>query len=200
VKKIFTVLIVALLVMSPLSWADENGSDKLRVRLETTLGNITLELDKTAAPKTVANFLSYVESGFYKDTLFHRVIKGFMIQGGGLDERMDRKPTRDQILNEADNGLKNLTGTIAMARTSSPHSATSQFFINTADNDSLDHRNKTTRGYGYCVFGKVVDGMDVVRKIENVDTISRAGRNDVPIDLVMIYQKLQKNIQLKLVK
>jgi cyclophilin family peptidyl-prolyl cis-trans isomerase len=182
------VLIVALLFMAPLSWADENGSDKPRVRLETTLGNITLELDKTAAPKTVANFLSYVESGFYKDTLFHRVIKGFMIQGGGLDERMDRKPTREPVLNEADNGLKNIIGTIAMARTSSPHSATSQFFINTADNDSLDHRNKSSRGYGYCVFGKVVDGMDVVRKIENVDTISRAGRNDVPIDLVMIHQ------------
>ena len=188
--KTIALLLIALMGVSPFNWADDskNNTENPRVRMETTLGTIILELDKKAAPKTVENFLAYAENGFYKGTLFHRVIKGFMIQGGGLDERMERKPTRDPILNEADNGLKNHAGTIAMARTDSPHTATSQFFINTADNDSLDHRNKTSRGYGYCVFGKVVEGMDVVRKIENVATITRAGRNDVPIDLVLIKQ------------
>jgi peptidyl-prolyl cis-trans isomerase B (cyclophilin B) len=191
VGKIMMGLVMALFCISSFSFAeDRNNLNHPRVRLETTLGKITLELDRTAAPRTVDNFISYVDSGFYNGTLFHRVIKGFMIQGGGLDEGMDRKPTRDPILNEADNGLKNVTGTVAMARTNSPHSATSQFFINTADNAFLDYRNKTANGYGYCVFGKVVKGMEVVRKIEAVSTISRAGYNDVPVEPVVITRAL----------
>ena len=150
------------------------------------MGDIVIELNHAAAPVTSKNFLIYAKEGFYNGTIFHRVIKGFMIQGGGLDIQMVKKPTRDPILNEADNGLLNKRGTLAMARTNSPHSATSQFFINTADNESLDHKNKTSRGYGYCVFGKVVEGMDVVKKIKNVRTTSRAGRNDVPVDPVVI--------------
>ena len=185
-KLIVLLLISTFFFAFTLSWADEKSPSPPQVRLETTLGSITLELNRVAAPKTVDNFLSYVESGFYNGTLFHRVIKGFMIQGGGMDERMNRKTTQDTILNEADNGLKNISGTVAMARTSSPDSATCQFFINTADNASLDHKNKTPAGFGYCVFGKVVKGMDVVQKIENVRTASRAGQNDVPVDPVMI--------------
>jgi len=186
--KIFMVITVMLFLVNLSVWPGENNSRNPRVRLETTLGSITLELNRTDAPKTVDNFLSYVERGFYNGTLFHRVIKGFMIQGGGLDEKMNTKDTQDPILNEADNKLKNEIGTIAMARTNSPHSATSQFFINTANNASLNHRNKTTVGYGYCVFGKVVQGMDVVQKIENVRTTSRSGYDDVPVETVIIKQ------------
>ena len=151
-----------------------------RVRLETNFGAIILELDGEKAPKTVENFLRYVREGFYDGTVFHRVIKGFMIQGGGLTSAMQRKPTGDAIKNEADNGLKNLRGTIAMARTSEPHSATSQFFINTVDNTNLDHRDKSPSGWGYCVFGRVEQGMNVVDAIEGVPTASVAGRRNVP--------------------
>jgi peptidyl-prolyl cis-trans isomerase B (cyclophilin B) len=159
-----------------------------RVCLETSHGNIILELDSTAAPKTVDNFIGYVKDGFYDHTIFHRVIENFMIQGGGYTEGMDRKSTRDSIMNEADNGIKNRRGTIAMARTMDPHSASAQFFINSKDNDFLDHTGKTPEGWGYCVFGRVVEGMDVVDAIEKVPTTHRAGHQDVPSSPVTIKQ------------
>jgi peptidyl-prolyl cis-trans isomerase B (cyclophilin B) len=159
-----------------------------RVKLTTGKGDIVLELDAAAAPQTVENFMTYVKDGFYDGTIFHRVIAGFMIQGGGLDAQMQRKPTRAPIANEADNGLSNQTGTIAMARTADPHSASAQFFINVKDNGFLDHRSKTDPGWGYCVFGKVVEGMDVVKAIESVPTTTRAGMPDVPQTPVVITQ------------
>jgi peptidyl-prolyl cis-trans isomerase B (cyclophilin B) len=158
----------------------------MKVQISTTMGNITLELDRGKAPKTVENFLAYIESGHYEGTIFHRVIEDFMIQGGGLDAEMKTKSTLDPIENEADNGLSNREGTISMARTVEPHSASAQFFINTTDNPFLDHRNKTDDGWGYCVFGKVVDGMDVVEKIEESPTTRRAGYQDVPEEAVLI--------------
>lgn len=159
---------------------------KPRVHMLTSLGLIVIELDDTAAPKTVENFLQYARSGYYNQTIFHRVIKGFMIQGGGLTADMQKKKTGAPIVNEADNGLKNLRGSIAMARTMDPHSATAQFFINTVNNKNLDFTAKTTRGWGYCVFGRVVEGMQVVDKIENLTTTVRAGRRDVPAESVTI--------------
>jgi peptidyl-prolyl cis-trans isomerase B (cyclophilin B) len=156
------------------------------VKLITNFGIILLELNAEKAPVTVANFLEYVSSGFYNGTIFHRVIDGFMIQGGGMEPGMQQKPTREQIKNEADNGLKNKTYTIAMARTPSPHSASSQFFINIADNDFLNFSAPTTQGWGYCVFGKLVEGMEVVDKIAKVKTGSKAGHQDVPVDDVVI--------------
>jgi len=161
-----------------------------RVSLITSLGDIELELNPAAAPVTVANFLNYVNSGHYDGTIFHRVIAGFMIQGGGFTADMQRKPTRPPIRNEADNGLSNHTGTIAMARTSDPHSASAQFFINVKDNDFLDHRAKTAKGWGYCVFGRVIGGMNVVRAIENVPTSSYSGMQDVPRTPVVIKRAL----------
>lgn len=146
------------------------------VRITTNMGTIDVELFAHKAPVTVENFLKYVADGFYNGTIFHRVISGFMIQGGGMQPGMVRKPTHDPITNEADNGLSNATGTIAMARTSDPHSATSQFFINTVDNTALDHKSRSGRGWGYTVFGKVINGMDVVRTIEQTPT----ERGDVP--------------------
>jgi peptidyl-prolyl cis-trans isomerase B (cyclophilin B) len=156
------------------------------VKLHTNFGTITLELDAQKAPLTVANFLGYVKRGFYDNTLFHRVIDGFMVQGGGFEPGMKQKGTHAPVENEAVNGLKNNAYTIAMARTSNPHSATAQFFINVADNDFLNFRAPTTQGWGYCVFGKVVDGMDVVDKIKKVKTGSRAGHQDVPLEDVVI--------------
>jgi peptidyl-prolyl cis-trans isomerase B (cyclophilin B) len=156
------------------------------VKLTTNFGIILLELNAEKAPVTVANFLEYVSSGFYNGTIFHRVIDGFMIQGGGMEPGMQQKPTREQIKNEADNGLKNKTYTIAMARTPSPHSASSQFFINIADNDFLNFSAPTPQSWGYCVFGKVVEGMEVVDKIAKVKTGSKAGHQDVPVDDVVI--------------
>ena len=141
-----------------------------RVRMSTTFGDIVLELDRDKAPKSVANFLNYVQEGFYDGTIFHRVIDGFMVQGGGFTQDFQKKSTHAPIENEANNGLKNLTGTIAMARTNDPHSATAQFFINVVNNDFLDHRSPTPRGWGYAVFGKVVEGMDVVDKIRRTPT------------------------------
>lgn len=157
------------------------------VLMETNKGNITLELNADKAPKTVANFLQYADEGFYNNTIFHRVINNFMIQGGGFDTNYKRKTTRPSIINEADKGLKNLRGTIAMARTLDEHSATSQFFINVVNNDFLDHRAKNPRGWGYAVFGKVVAGMDVVDTIKAIPTIP-AGPfpKDVPRDPVII--------------
>lgn len=152
------------------------------ITLHTNYGDIVVELDFDKAPKTAANFKQYAEEGFYNGTIFHRVIDGFMVQGGGMTEDMKQKKTRDQIQNEADNGLKNLEGTLAMARTPDPHSATGQFFINVKDNGFLNHKAKTEEGWGYCVFGKVVDGMDVVNKIKTVKT----GTNDVPKEAIII--------------
>jgi peptidyl-prolyl cis-trans isomerase B (cyclophilin B) len=160
------------------------------VKLSTNFGDITIELNAEKAPLTVANFLSYVEKGFYEGVIFHRVINGFMIQGGGFDENMKQKSTDAPIKNEADNGLKNDAYTIAMARTSVPDSASSQFFINVADNDFLNHTAPTANGWGYCVFGKVVEGMDVVDKIKAVSTTNRAGHQDVPVEPVIIQQAM----------
>ena len=156
------------------------------VKIFTNFGDIVLELDAEQAPVTVANFLEYVNSGFYNGTIFHRVIDGFMIQGGGMEPGMQQKPTNAQIKNEADNGLQNQTYTIAMARTPDPHSASSQFFINVADNDFLNFRAANSQGWGYCVFGKVVEGMDVVDKIAKVKTGNKAGHQDVPVEDVVI--------------
>ena len=157
-----------------------------RVKMTTSLGDIVVELDSTAAPKTVDNFLTYVNDGFYDGVIFHRVIAGFMIQGGGFNADMQRKATRPPIPNEADNGLSNLSGTIAMARTADPHSAGAQFFINVKDNPFLNHRDKTMQGWGYCVFGKVVEGMAAVRAIENGPTTTISGMRDVPETPVVI--------------
>ena len=158
----------------------------MAVKLVTNFGDITLELDADKAPVTVKNFLGYVESGHYNNTVFHRVINGFMIQGGGFETGMKQKDTGEQIQNEANNGLKNDAGTIAMARTSDPHSATAQFFINVADNDFLNHRSPDIQGWGYCVFGRVIDGMDVVNKIKGVKTGSKGFHQDVPVEDVII--------------
>ncbi|MBL6696066.1 MAG: peptidyl-prolyl cis-trans isomerase [Luminiphilus sp.] len=154
--------------------------------MTTTFGSITLELDSDKAPKTVENFLSYVNDGFYNGTIFHRVIDNFMIQGGGFDANMQQKPTADPIENEADNGLTNDRGTIAMARTMEPHSATAQFFINVKNNDFLNHSGKNMQGWGYTVFGRVVSGDDVLDKIRAVSTGNLAGHQDVPTESVII--------------
>lgn len=158
----------------------------MNVRMTTTMGDILLELNPDKSPKTVQNFLAYVESGHYVGTIFHRVIKDFMIQGGGLDSQMRTKTTNKTIQNEADNGLKNELGAIAMARTGDPHSASAQFFINTNDNAFLDHRAPNREGWGYCVFGKVIDGMETVEKIEQAITTSRNGHQDVPEEIIEI--------------
>ncbi|NOX97339.1 MAG: peptidyl-prolyl cis-trans isomerase [Nitrospirae bacterium] len=182
-KKLVSILAIVLLWSAQLIWADAPNP---RVRFETNRGVIVLELYPQEAPKTVENFLRYVRDGFYDGTIFHRVIKGFMIQGGGLTVDMQRKPTRKPIVNEADNGLKNQRGTVAMARTSQPNSATAQFFINLADNSFLNYKKKTLRGWGYCVFGKVVKGMDIVDEIANLPVHAKDGRRGVPISPVVI--------------
>jgi len=156
------------------------------IKINTNHGSFTLELDAEKAPATVENFMQYVNDGHYEGTIFHRVIKGFMIQGGGMEAGMKEKQNRDPIKNEADNGLSNDLGTIAMARTNVPDSATSQFFINTKDNGFLNHSAPTSQGWGYCVFGKVVDGLDVVQAIEKVDTGSAGMHQDVPVEDVII--------------
>lgn len=162
------------------------GDKLMTVEMKTSLGTITLELDAEKAPETVANFIQYAKDGFYSNTVFHRVIPGFMIQGGGFEPGMKQKETRGNIKNEADNGLKNDKYTIAMARTPDPHSASSQFFINGKDNDFLNFTAPTAQGWGYCVFGKVIAGEDVVDAIEKVSTGSKAGHQDVPVDDVII--------------
>ena len=156
------------------------------VTFKTNLGDITLELFEDKAPKTVENFLSYVKDGFYDNTIFHRVIEGFMIQGGGFTVDMDQKDTKDTIENEANNGIANEKGTIAMARTNDPHSATAQFFINVNNNDFLNHTSESVNGWGYCAFGKVTEGMDVVEKIKSVKTGSHGYHQDVPVEPVII--------------
>ena len=156
------------------------------VMMTTTVGPMTIELDADTAPKTVENFLSYVAGGFYDGTIFHRVINNFMIQGGGFTADMEQKSTQAPIENEANNGLKNQRGTIAMARTQDPHSATAQFFINVQDNDFLNHTGENMQGWGYAVFGKVTDGEDVLDKIRGVQTGSQAGHQDVPVEPIII--------------
>lgn len=158
----------------------------MKVEITTSLGPITVELNQDKAPKTVENFLAYVKSGFYDETIFHRVIVGFMIQGGGMDKDMKTKPTNPSIENEANNGLSNLYGTIAMARLSDPHSATAQFFINTEDNRGLDFQTKTEEGWGYCVFGEVTEGIEIVGAIEEKPTTTRNGHQDVPEEIIYI--------------
>jgi len=162
------------------------GTAPMKVKLTTSMGAITLELDKAKAPASVENFAKYVDSGHYNGTIFHRVIDGFMIQGGGFDKEMSQKPTNAPIKNEADNGLKNDKYTVAMARTPNPDSATAQFFINTKDNAFLNFTAKTPQGWGYAVFGKVVEGKDVVDKIGKVATGSARGMGDVPLQPVVI--------------
>jgi len=158
----------------------------MMIILITNYGPINLELDFDKAPKSAANFLHYTKQNFYDGTIFHRVVNDFMIQGGGFEPDMQKKLNGDPIENEADNGLSNLTGTVAMARTSDPHSATSQFFINVSDNHFLDHRDKTDVGWGYAVFGRVVEGMDVINKIKECETTSRSGHQDVPVVEIII--------------
>ena len=156
------------------------------IKLHTNHGTITLQLFADKAPETVANFIQYVKDGHYDNTIFHRVISNFMIQGGGFEPGMKQKTTRASIKNEANNGLSNKAGTIAMARTMEPHSASAQFFINVKDNHFLDHSAPTVQGWGYAVFGEVVEGMDVVNKIKGVPTTMRGGHQDVPADDVII--------------
>ena len=156
------------------------------VTLKTNFGDIKLELFEDKAPKTVENFISYVKEGFYDNTIFHRVIDGFMVQGGGFTEDMDQKKTNSPIENEANNGVANEKGTVAMARTNDPHSATSQFFINVKDNDFLNFTSESVNGWGYCAFAKVVEGMDVVEKIKDVRTGSHGFHQDVPVEPVII--------------
>ncbi|MCB1788282.1 MAG: peptidyl-prolyl cis-trans isomerase [Gammaproteobacteria bacterium] len=179
-KSRIPLLVSALLLATALQVNAENA----RVLMKTSKGDITLELDAEKAPKTVENFLTYVDDGFYDGTIFHRVISGFMIQGGGMLPDMEKKPTREPVENEAKNGLRNARGSIAMARTNAPHSATAQFFINHKDNTNLDY--PSFDGWGYAVFGKVVDGMDVVDAIADVPTGTRAGHRDVPKETVTI--------------
>lgn len=156
------------------------------ITLQTNHGPIVIELDFVNTPKTATNFLQYAKDGYYDGTIFHRVINGFMVQGGGFVPGMQQKTANATIENEADKGQPNLRGSIAMARTNDPHSASAQFFINVADNAFLNHTSKTANGWGYCVFGKVIEGMDIVDKIKAVKTTSRAGHQDVPVDDVVI--------------
>ena len=179
------LLALFFLLTTALTSAAES-QDPVSVLITTSKGDITVELLPAKAPETVANFLRYVDEGFYNGTIFHRVISGFMIQGGGYDQDYTKKQTHDPVTNEADNGLSNVRGSIAMARTGEPHSATAQFFINHTDNPALDHRNKGT-GWGYAVFGKVVDGMAVVDRIANVKTGPGGPfRQDAPREMIII--------------
>lgn len=186
-KTLFRSFIALLLTLiSFLSYA-EGGGTLPQVKLETSHGDIVIELNQEKAPNTVANFLAYVEDDFYNGTVFHRVIENFMIQGGGFTEDFSQKPTNASIENEANNGLSNVTGSIAMARTGAPHSATAQFFINTVDNNFLDFRSEDQAGWGYAVFGNVVEGMDVVNKIRAVETGSKGPfPTDAPAENVVI--------------
>jgi cyclophilin family peptidyl-prolyl cis-trans isomerase len=181
------MLLAALLVFPTFSWSKSKSKKNPVVELTTTSGKINIELFPAKAPKTVANFLAYVKAGHYTGTVFHRVINNFMIQGGGFDTKLKKKETRAPIKNEAHNGLKNKLGTVAMARTPNPHSAAAQFFINVKDNDFLNHTGKTVRGWGYCVFGKVIKGMDVVNKIKTVKTGAKGPfSQDAPQENVVI--------------
>ena len=179
-------LSAVILVLASIGVATANSGDKVMVEMHTSKGLITLELDAEKAPVTVANFIEYVNSGHFDGTIFHRVIPGFVIQGGGLESGMKEKPTQAPIENEADNGLKNVTGSICMARTNDPHSATSQFFINLKDNQFLDHTEKSPQGWGYAVFGQVTGGMDVVEAIAAVQTGNAGFHQDVPVEDIVV--------------
>ena len=185
--RLLTSAFLALLLccVSPLAYSLDKGNNTM-VKFHTNHGTFTLELDAEKAPNTVKNFLEYVNSGFYTNTIFHRVIDGFMIQGGGFEPGMKQKPVNAPIKNEAANGLKNDIYTVAMARTNDPHSATAQFFINVKNNGFLNYSASNPQGYGYCVFGKVVEGMNVVDAIRKVKTGNRAGFQDVPLEDVII--------------
>jgi peptidyl-prolyl cis-trans isomerase B (cyclophilin B) len=191
-KILYGLLLAIFTGLAPISGSadektpDMKGTGMVTVTMETSMGVITLELDSEKAPESTANFVAYAKSGHYDGTIFHRVIPGFMIQGGGFDKDMQQKPTKSPIKNEAANGLHNLTGTIAMARTNDPNSATSQFFINIADNAFLDHKSPTPQGWGYAVFGKVTDGMGPIMAIENVPTGDKMGHQNVPLEPVII--------------
>jgi len=182
--------ILSLVLFSPLKGTksmNDETADNPRVLIETTMGNITIELDAKNAPNSSANFLAYVDDGYFVDTIFHRVIPNFMIQGGGITADMQDKPgIRAPIENEANNGLKNFRGTLAMARTGDPHSATSQFFINHSDNGFLNFSSESSKGWGYAVFAKVTDGMDVVDAMAKVETGNMGGHQDVPVDIITI--------------
>ncbi|HEX9725242.1 MAG TPA: peptidylprolyl isomerase [Vicinamibacteria bacterium] len=180
------LLAVLGLVLTPLAAANASAQENPIVVIETSMGNITVELNQARAPRSVENFLGYVKDGFYDGTIFHRVISNFMIQGGGFTADMEKKPTRDPIQNEADNSLKNDRGTLAMARTGEIHSATAQFFINVRDNDFLNYQGDSAQDYGYAVFGRVTDGMDVVDKIKDLPTGTIGGMQDVPTEKVII--------------
>ncbi len=194
-RRLFLALQVTLLAFafSPLAQAQSNAktSDNPQVLIDTNMGSIMLELYPEKAPKTVENFLAYVNEGFYDGTIFHRVIPNFMVQGGGFTTDMKKKLTRAPIENEADNGLRNKIGMVSMARTNDPHSATAQFFINVAQNSFLDFREKTNRAYGYAVFGRVIKGMKVVNKIRQVRTGFKDGFADVPLQTVVIEKARQ---------
>jgi len=191
-KQLLGLLLATVVGLLPLTgYSQDNqsnakGAGMVKVTMETNKGVITLELDGDKAPVTVENFVTYARAGHYDGTVFHRVIPGFMIQGGGFDGSMNQKATNPPIKIEADNGLKNTKGTVAMARTSDPNSATSQFFINVADNGFLDHQSPTPQGWGYAVFGKVTGGMDVVESIEKVKTGNSGGHQNVPLEDVII--------------
>lgn len=186
-KKLLPLLLMLFVAACNSEVSDApTSSTSPRVLMQTSMGDIVIELYPDKAPKSVANFLQYVDDDFYNGTIFHRVIDGFMIQGGGFTPDMDQKPTRAPIMNEADNGLRNTIGTVAMARTMEPHSATSQFYINVAMNSSLDFREKTPRGWGYAVFGRVIKGMEVVKAIKSVPTTRVEVYRDVPATPIMI--------------
>ncbi len=184
-KALIISMVIVLGVVLTVGAADQPVGNP-KVVLETSRGKIVIELYLQKAPETVVNFLDYVDAKFYDGTIFHRVIPNFMIQGGGFTSDMKRKPGKGPIKNEADRGLKNDRGTIAMARTGDPHSATAQFFINSANNDFLDHKNKTQQGWGYAAFGKVIEGMNVVDTISAVKTTKRGSYRDVPVEEVVI--------------
>ena len=198
-RTLFAAIYTIALALSAISCA-ENGGDSSQsttesaaaskqdaiIVMETRLGDITLQIDAQRAPISAANFLRHVDIGFYNGTVFHRVIDGFMVQGGGFDRDMQQKQSAAPISNEADNGLKNIVGSIAMARTSAPHSASSQFFINTAENDFLDHQDKTPRGWGYAVFGHVIDGMATVETISDAATGRHGRHQNVPLEAIVI--------------
>ena len=182
--------LISIVVVLAVSFGAIAG-DNPRVALETSKGKIVLELFADKAPQTVKNFLAYVDAGYYDGTIFHRVIPDFMIQGGGFTVEMKKKGTQPPIQNEADNGVRNKRGTIAMARTQDPHSATAQFFINTKDNDFLDHKGKTPQGWGYAAFGRVVEGMGVVDAISKSKTVTRGGYRDVP-DVAIVMTRARR--------
>lgn len=184
-RVVFAIAMISLLASCSMFSGKQVGPTK--VIIKTSKGDIKVQMAEQKAPATVKNFLKYVDDGYYKNTIFHRVMNDFMIQGGGFDTEFKQKSTRGNIRNEATNGLKNKRGTIAMARTPHPHSARAQFFINVKDNPFLDHRNTSLRGYGYCVFGEVIDGMDVVDKIKIVPVGNRQGHENVPKEDIVIY-------------